>query len=197
MPRTEKLHPPMPITSRSDLQMYLEADLRAPAAPRIRRWRPWLRFQYPLLAWQRHLRRVEHIVNTRRQAIWRPYVLWVRFRFRAHSMKLGFSIPPNVFGPGLSVAHWGTIVVNDEARVGANCRIHPGTCLATKDGHAPQIGNDCYLGPGSKIVGGVVLGDKVTVGANAVVTKSFGDGAILAGVPARDIRGANELMKNE
>ena len=30
---------------------------------------------------------------------------------------MGFDIPPNVFGPGLYVVHWGTITVSDAARV--------------------------------------------------------------------------------
>lgn len=37
--------------------------------------------------------------------------------------KLGFSIGLNVFGPGLSIAHYGCIVVNSGARIGTNCRI--------------------------------------------------------------------------
>ena len=34
---------------------------------------------------------------------------------------------------------------------------------------------------------GVTLGDNVVVGSGAVVTKSFGDNVILAGVPAKII----------
>jgi serine O-acetyltransferase len=90
-----------------------------------------------------------------------------------------------VFGPGLSIAHWGTIVVNDKARVGFNCRIHPGSCIGERDGLAPRIGNDCYVGPGAVISGPITLGDNVKVGANAVVTKSFGSDITLVGAPAR------------
>ena len=103
-------------------------------------------------------------------------------------MNLGFSVPPNVFGPGLSIAHWGTLIVNDRARVGSRCRIHPGAVLAVKDGLATQLGDDCYVGPGAKLIGGIILGDGCVVGANAVVTKSFPAGSVLAGVPARVIR---------
>lgn len=45
-------------------------------------------------------------------------------------MKCGrFSIPVNYFGHGLSIAHGGTIIVNDIARVGKNCRIHEGVTI--------------------------------------------------------------------
>ena len=41
------------------------------------------------------------------------------------------------------------------------------------------------MGIGSKIIGGVRLGDNIKIGANAVVTKSFIEGnSSLIGVPA-------------
>ena len=52
-----------------------------------------------------------------------------------------------------------------------------------------EIGDHCWLGSNVVITPGVVLGPYTTVGANAVVTKSFPEGhCILAGVPARLIR---------
>ena len=50
------------------------------------------------------------------------------------------------------------------------------------------IGNNCWIGMGAIILPGVVLGDSVIVGANAVVTKSFKESNIvIAGVPANKI----------
>jgi len=50
---------------------------------------------------------------------------------------------------------------------------------------SPTIGDNCYIGPGAVILGGIVLGDNVKIGANAVVTKSFPDGNVtLIGIPA-------------
>jgi serine O-acetyltransferase len=125
------------------------------------------------------------MINRGTGPVSRAVGLVFRQRARSAGIKLGFSIPPNVFGPGLSIAHWGTIVVNDRVTVGARCRLHPGTVLGVKDEQVPTIGDDCYLGPGCKIIGGVVLGDDVRVGANAVVTHSFPSGVTLVGVPAR------------
>jgi acetyltransferase-like isoleucine patch superfamily enzyme len=48
-----------------------------------------------------------------------------------------------------------------------------------------QIGDDCWLGSNTVILPGVSLGRGTVVGANAVVTKTFPDYSILAGVPAR------------
>jgi acetyltransferase-like isoleucine patch superfamily enzyme len=51
-----------------------------------------------------------------------------------------------------------------------------------------SIGKNCWLGFGSVVLAGVTLGDNVTVGANAVVTRSFPSNVVIAGVPAIVIR---------
>jgi acetyltransferase-like isoleucine patch superfamily enzyme len=50
------------------------------------------------------------------------------------------------------------------------------------------IGKNCWLGFGSVILPGVVLGDNVTVGANSVVTKSFESNVVIGGIPAKVIK---------
>lgn len=51
-----------------------------------------------------------------------------------------------------------------------------------------KIGSNCWLGNGVTILPGVELGDNVTVGANAVVTKSFPSNVVVAGCPAKIIK---------
>lgn len=104
-------------------------------------------------------------------------------------VKLNFSIPINCFGPGLSIQHIGSIVVNSEARIGAFCRIHEGTTIGATNGEktAPQIGDYCFIGTGAKIIGNVTLGDRICIGANAVVVNSFSKSVTIGGVPAKVI----------
>lgn len=104
-------------------------------------------------------------------------------------MKLGFSIPHNVFGPGLSIAHYGTIVVSSGARIGANCRIHAGVNIGANAGEkdAAYIGDNVYIGPGAKIIGNVKIGSDSVIGANAAVVSDVACGITVGGVPAKKI----------
>ena len=182
----------MMIRSKADYTSFLQADLEVHG---LSGWRWWMRFKYDVVAWQRLLRKTEYLINCRKGALWRPYVLWTRWRFRQHSIRLGFEIPPNVFGPGLNVTHWGSIIVNPRSRVGRNCRIHAGAVIGEERDEVPVIGDNVYIGPGAKIFGGICLGNNVRIGANAVVNKSWPDDVTLVGIPARPVQGTHGAMQ--
>lgn len=115
------------------------------------------------------------------------------------SVRLGFSIPINIFGPGLCIAHRGTIVINKNVRIGENCRIHACTNIGSNrnDSLAPKIGNNVYIGPGAKIFGDIIIADNIAIGANSVVNKSFYEIDIsIAGVPAKKInsKGTDDII---
>ena len=52
---------------------------------------------------------------------------------------------------------------------------------------AVRIGADVWIGAGAVVLRNVTIGDGAVVGANAVVTRDVAAGAIVAGVPARQI----------
>jgi serine O-acetyltransferase len=167
------------IESRADLRHYNERDLAMFEAE----WGPKTWLTYPTVRYQRLLRRVELAVNTRS-----PLLPLLKGYFTKRSVTLGFTVPPNTCGPGLSLAHWGSVIVSPQARIGERCRIHSDVNVgADWEGNAPKIGDDCWIGPGAKVFGPVVLGDRVRIGANAVVTASFPDDAVLVGSPARNV----------
>lgn len=147
---------------------------------------------FPNYIWsfQKTLRKLEYYNNCKSKGINKFYFYYLKFKYRKKSMKLGFSIPINVFGPGLSIVHYGTIVINSAAKIGANCRIHACVNIGASGGEkkAPQIGDNVYIGPGAKIYGNIRISNNTAIGANAVVNKSFHEEHIaIAGVPAKVI----------
>ena len=157
-----------------------------------------LLFPHPIWKWEQKLRLLEYVQN-----VWlkktNPCLrlmggvifLLVKSQFRRMSRKLGFSIGPNCFGPGLSIAHYGTIVVNEKARIGANCRLHACVNIGASGGSskAPVIGDNVYIGPSAVIFGDINIANNVTIGANATVNRSCdSENVILAGTPAKIVK---------
>lgn len=92
-------------------------------------------------------------------------------------------------GEGTYCSHRGmSVVLHPEVKVGKNCVI--GTCV-TLGGKgkgvigAPVVGDGVYLSTGSKVLGPVVIGDRVVIGANAVVVCDIPDDTTAVGIPAR------------
>lgn len=169
------------IRSRDDLEEFNRLDLQAHG---LERWRFYLSPKYPELRYQRLLRYVEYL-GSRPGRIRGVLYSFHRVRLARLAVLTGISIPPGVFGPGLSVAHVGSIVVNDGARVGSWCRIHSSTNIGVFNGSAPAIGSRAYIGPGAVLYGGITIGDGVAVGANSVVHSDVPSGVTVAGAPAR------------
>jgi serine O-acetyltransferase len=118
----------------------------------------------------------------------------IKFLKYRKGLTLGFSIPENVADKGLQLPHYGTIVINSNARIGENCRIHVCVNIGASGGSskAPQIGNNVYIAPGVKIYGDIIIADRIAVAANAAVSKSFlNSDKIIGGVPAKEIGDVN------
>jgi serine O-acetyltransferase len=144
-----------------------------------------------ILKFEQLLRKCEYYKNCKNSFFAKLIFMCQYHKFHILSKNLGFSIPLNVFGSGLAIVHYGTIVVNANARVGSNCRIHPSTCIGSSGGSslAPQIGDNCYIAPGVKIFGNIIIADNIAIAANAVVNKSFLEESVLiGGVPAMKIK---------
>lgn len=175
------------ILSKSDYKKYTEADKRQLFSSKNVSFIK--RFTDEILKFELLLRKCEYLRNTNRRPYINPRYLWAKFRLRKISLKPGFSISENCFEEGLSIAHYGSIIVNPNAKIGRNCRIHSGTNIgANARGGVPKIGNNVYIGPGAKVFGNITIGDNTVIGANAVVNKDFKDGnCTIAGVPAKII----------
>jgi serine O-acetyltransferase len=92
-------------------------------------------------------------------------------------------------GGGLLMPHPNGIVIHPRCVIGPNCLIMQQVTLGvhgSKPG-APRLGGHVDVSAGAKIIGPVTIGDHALIGANAVVTKDVPEGAIMAGIPARQI----------
>lgn len=95
--------------------------------------------------------------------------------------------PKAVIGKRLFVPHPNGIVIGHNAIIGEDCTIYHRVTIGQKGGEYPQIGNNVIIYPNATIVGGVKIGDRAIIGANAFVNKDVPEGAIVGGVPAKVI----------
>lgn len=176
------------ILSKNDLKKYLDWDRRALVGNN--RKHPKI-FGEEVWKFQIALRKLEYYENCSSTFLDKIKLLFWRKIHHYYGILLGFDIPINVFGPGLRINHYGYIVVNGNARIGAFCDIHQGVNIGqgNKIGEdnmsCPIIGDNVWIGPGAKIFGGIKIADDIQIGANAVVLKTFDDSGItIGGVPA-------------
>lgn len=178
------------INSKADLNNVLQADLARfdGRKPTIKDWlvknECWYIWQY-----MKALRHVEYHLNTGHKLRY----LWCFFWYKRMCFDLKIDIKPNNLGAGFRLVHLGSLVrVKRNCRIGCNCTMLPGVVIGNKDFESDNswvnIGDNCYIGLGAKIFGQVTIGDNVTIGANAVVTKDMPDNAVVGGIPAKVIR---------
>ena len=121
-------------------------------------------------------------------------IVWKLIHY-LRGIRLGFDIPTNVFDYGLRINHYGYLVVNGGARIGKFCDIHQGVNIGqnVEPGSVPTIGDNVWIGPGAKLFGKITIANRIMIGANAVVNKSFLEENItIAGVPARKVKDSGD-----
>lgn len=122
------------------------------------------------------------------------YILFkLAFMFlKKYQYLFGISIPFQTdIGTGLYIGHFGCIIVHKDVQVGKNCNLSQGVTIGvsnrgTKKG-CPTIGNNVYIAPGAKVIGNIIVGNDVAIGANCVVTKDVPDHAVVVGIPGKVI----------
>ena len=135
-----------------------------------------------------YLRLTEYLGKKKQsQIFFLPLYFFIKWRFQALSIRLGFSIPENTLGKGVYLPHYGTIVVNSKSFVGdysvLNVDVVLGRHPSSKD-VAPILGEGVFVGPGAKIFGNANVGSQSVIGANSVVASNVPPKQLWAGSPA-------------
>lgn len=173
------------IKTRQDLKRYIEADRDAQSIS-SKYSRPKF-FGHTCWKFTSLLRKAEYHINNNHIIRAKFYY----FKLMQKCIKLSTFVMPNTFGPGLCITHWGGIAISGLTKIGSNCLIHQCVTIGVKDGcdEAPTIGNGCNFGAGCVVLGGIHIADGVTIGANAVVTKSILEpNSVWVGIPCRRIK---------
>src|SRR5262249_44726591 len=80
----------------------------------------------------------------------------------------------------------------ETAEIGDDVLIYQGVTLggtgAERGKRHPTIGNGVVIGTGAKVLGNIVIGDNVKIGAGSVVVHPVPDNSTVVGVPGRVVR---------
>ena len=112
------------------------------------------------------------------------------------SLKAGCCI-----GEGLHIGNFGHVIVHPGVHLGKNCNLHQGVSIAWggrgETAGVPTIGDRVFIGANAVVIGNITVGDDVAIGAGAVVTKSVPPRAVVVGNPARisSYRGSFDLIR--
>ena len=188
------------IKSRKDLKEYLEADainykvkfgfrgfllslISSPVSDQKYIWK-----------YIKAMRYAEYYIN-KYHSYKTPFALYYLHKMRKYGRITGFQIHPGTIGKGVTIWHWGPIIIGGKSLLGEYCTLRPPILLGHKntDQPAPIIGNNVEINSGVKIIGAISIGDDVIIGPNAVVNKDVPSHSVVVGIPARVIKSRNSI----
>lgn len=146
-----------------------------------------------IIRWQFNSRMADYFIWKAKHHIWARLPQWF-FIFRRNTLgcRIGIEINSMQIDEGFLLYHINGTVVNGSTRIGKNCRLHGNNCLGNSGPDnlkCPTLGDNVRLGVGAKVIGDVYIANNITIGAGAIVTKSFYENGItIAGIPAKKIK---------
>lgn len=116
-----------------------------------------------------------------------------RFISQLNRFFTGIEIHPGAsLGKRILIDHGMGIVIGETAIVGDDCTIYHGVTLGgtgkiSKKRH-PTIGNNVFIGSGTKILGNITIQDNVKIGANSVILKDIEANSTVVGIPGKIVK---------
>ena len=110
----------------------------------------------------------------------------------------GIEIHPGArIGKRLFIDHGLGVVIGETAEVGDDVLLYQGVTLGGTGNQCgkrhPTVGNRVVVGTNASVLGNIILGDDVKVGAGSVVVHSVPDGATVVGIPGRVLKSRQKL----
>ena len=90
-------------------------------------------------------------------------------------------------GGGFLIQHGFATIITAE-RIGKNAKIFQQVTIGYNEDKLPILGDDVEVCCGAKVIGGVIVGNNVTIGAQTLVIKDVEDNVVVGGVPARVLK---------
>ena len=106
-------------------------------------------------------------------------------------------IPPSADIGKRTVFAYGAIgvVLHSNCKIGEGCVIGQGVTVGAREGYfskeikaAPQIGDNCFIATGAKILGDITIGSNCIIGAGSSVVSDIPDNSIVVGSPGKIIK---------
>jgi serine O-acetyltransferase len=115
-------------------------------------------------------------------------------RFFSHLGRFltGIEIHPGAtLGQGVFIDHGMGVVIGETAVVGDYCLIYQDVTLGGTGKELgkrhPTLGNNVVVGAGAKVLGNIIIGDYVRIGAGSIVLRDVPSDCTVVGVPGRII----------
>ena len=121
-----------------------------------------------------------------------PFSLCYKVMHKVTQWVCGIDLPYSMpVGRRLKLEHFGGMILVAD-RIGDDVMVRQNTTFGIAGLHAPRgrprIGDRVEIGVGAVLVGDIEIGAGAIIGANAVVVKDVAPGAVVGGVPARELR---------
>lgn len=95
------------------------------------------------------------------------------------NMKYSSDINPGAkIGPGLKLSHYPGVIIRGGAIIGDNALIRQGVTIGIKrenEAGCIRIGDNVEIGANCCIIGNLIIGNNVTIGAMTLVNKNISD----------------------
>jgi serine O-acetyltransferase len=126
------------------------------------------------------------------------FLPWIFYRLGYPIVRMysGVELSPLVqIGPGLAIFHFGPTVIHPGSIAGKNLTLLHGVTIGIAKTGTPCLGDDVFIGAHASVIGGVVIGNHVQIGAGAVVTADLPDNCVAVGSPARPVSNNGPKME--